>query len=158
MEEKQVEGRPITLNFKDTYFRLLNLFRAFDSRLEQSSKQIKSNDFRFFVLQTMLLSIQNTFETVRYLCSENLEDTRGKVEFMFSVTPLARTILDMVFNVVFIFEDFEARTQWYSIWLARISQANFEVENKVWPARIFERVGAPFRTRLWAIRAFENKI
>lgn len=65
------------------------------------------------VLQATVKVAANTYNSVRYLCAEKPPDPARKLEYAVSVSPLSRTILDSLFNVVFLFEDFPSRIQWY---------------------------------------------
>jgi hypothetical protein len=65
------------------------------------------------VLQATVKVSANTYHTVRHLCAERPPDPNRKLEYAISVPPLARTILDSVFNVAFLLEDFPDRIAWY---------------------------------------------
>ena len=65
------------------------------------------------VLQATVKLAVNTYNSVRFLCAEKPPDPMRKLEYAVSVPPLARSILDSVFNAVFLFEDFPTRIQWY---------------------------------------------
>jgi hypothetical protein len=54
-----------------------------------------------------------TFKATLYLLADKPEDPKRKLEFAIVVPPLNRTILDMVFNVIFILDDYRDRLCWY---------------------------------------------
>jgi hypothetical protein len=54
-----------------------------------------------------------TYQSVRFLCADKPENPARKLEFAVSVPPLARTILDSVFTVIFLLEDFPVRWNWF---------------------------------------------
>ena len=56
---------------------------------------------------------ENTYHTVRILCADPHPHPSVRPEFVVSVPPLARTILDSLFTVVFLFEDLPERIKWY---------------------------------------------
>jgi hypothetical protein len=70
-----------------------------------------------FALKTILLSMvkitENTYRSIRYLCADRPEDASRKLEFAVSVPPLARTILDSIFTIVYLFADPNSRLEWY---------------------------------------------
>ena len=55
----------------------------------------------------------NTYKSIRFICADVPPDPLRRPEYALSVPPLARTILDNVFTVVFLFENLPARTQWF---------------------------------------------
>lgn len=56
---------------------------------------------------------QNTYESIRYLCADKPADAGRKLEFSVSVPPLARTILDTLCTVIFLFDNVQQRISWY---------------------------------------------
>ena len=54
-----------------------------------------------------------TFVASLYLLADSPADPCRHLEFTVAVPPLTRTILDMLFNFVFIFDDFQERLCWY---------------------------------------------
>lgn len=55
----------------------------------------------------------NTYETIKYFCAEKPEDPFRKIEFADAAPPLLRSLVDEIFTVVFIAEDFPNRVQAY---------------------------------------------
>ena len=54
-----------------------------------------------------------TYVATCYLLADKPEDTHRHLEFAIAAPPLNRTVLDLVFNVVFIFDDFHEHLCWY---------------------------------------------
>jgi hypothetical protein len=65
------------------------------------------------VVRLLIAASENTYRTIRFICADKPEDESRKLQYALSVPPLARTILDTLFTVVFLFEDLPARTAWY---------------------------------------------
>ncbi len=69
-------------------------------------------DLKLFLLGTVKIT-ENTYRSIRYLCADKPEDVSRKLEFAVSVPPLARTILDSLFTVVYLFDDVDRRVEWF---------------------------------------------
>lgn len=54
-----------------------------------------------------------TYVATCYLLADTPEDPHRHLEFAVAAPPLNRTVLDLVFNVVFIFDDYNERLCWY---------------------------------------------
>lgn len=65
------------------------------------------------VLRGTIAVTENTYHTVRILCADPHPHPSVRPEFVVSVPPLARTVLDSLFTVVFLFEDLPVRMKWY---------------------------------------------
>ncbi|HEV7920010.1 MAG TPA: hypothetical protein VGR02_04380 [Thermoanaerobaculia bacterium] len=65
------------------------------------------------VLRLLIAISENTYRTIRYFSAEKPPDGARKLQYTLSAPPLARTILDALFTVVFLFEDLHERTSWY---------------------------------------------
>jgi len=67
------------------------------------------------IFHSFVLAAETTYKTIIWICAE-LPDLEGKgrdPQFVLSVPPLARAILDQVFTVCFLSEDIEERSFWY---------------------------------------------
>ncbi len=64
-------------------------------------------------LRGFVLISRNTFRTIRYFCADKPPDTERRLEYSLSASPLARVILEAVFNTAFLLEDLSARTSWF---------------------------------------------
>jgi len=56
------------------------------------------------VLSLMTHVVRVTWDSVRFLCANKVEQPPRRLDFAVAVPPLSRTILDAVFNIVFIFD------------------------------------------------------
>jgi hypothetical protein len=54
-----------------------------------------------------------TYFTVRWVCADKPKDPSRKLEYCLSLPPCLRTILDSLFNVLFVLEEFPERLVWY---------------------------------------------
>jgi len=105
-----------------------NLLRGFDRVLTQKGAAAKKSDWSFLVLRMLLRLNENTYQAIRFLCSDNLEEKGGEKEFSLSTPAMARTILDTVFYIVWILYDPESRTMMYM----RSGWATIQAELKRW--------------------------
>lgn len=67
------------------------------------------------IFHSFVLAAETTYKTIIWICAE-LPDLEGKgrdPQFVLSVPPLARAILDQVFTVCFLSEDIKERSFWY---------------------------------------------
>ncbi|MDA8100216.1 MAG: hypothetical protein M0042_11395 [Nitrospiraceae bacterium] len=65
------------------------------------------------LVRSLVLVSANTYHTMRFFCADVPVDSVRKPEYALSASPLARTILDALFTVVFIFDDLSENTTWY---------------------------------------------
>ena len=65
------------------------------------------------ILLSMVKITENTYRSIRYLCADRPADVNRRMEFAVSVPPLARSILDSIFTIVFIMDDPSNRLEWY---------------------------------------------
>lgn len=68
---------------------------------------------RSLLLALLRLSI-NTYRTIRFLIAEFPENPARKPEYVLSVPPLTRSILDALFTIVFLFGNLRERVDWYA--------------------------------------------
>jgi hypothetical protein len=90
------------------------LLTVFSNKLEREwpSRWASLTEPMVYVRGTVLLT-ENTYKSIRFLAAETPPIPSRKLEFGISVPPLARTILDSVFTVAFMFEDLPARWSWF---------------------------------------------
>ena len=62
-------------------------------------------------LRAFVLVSRNIYRTMGYFCADKPPDPDRKPEYASAAGPLARVILEIVFNVVFMLEDLPARTE-----------------------------------------------
>ena len=65
------------------------------------------------LVEGILRITDNTHKTIRFLVADVPKRAGRKPEFALSVGPLARTILDSLFTLVFAFQDLPSRAEWY---------------------------------------------
>ncbi len=65
------------------------------------------------LLRYLVLVSDNTYHTMRFFCADEPKGEKPKSEYALSAPPLARTVLDALCTVIFLFEDLEARVTWY---------------------------------------------
>jgi hypothetical protein len=65
------------------------------------------------VLESIMRVTRNTYQSIRFLAADTPENPARKLEYSLSVTPLARTLADTLFNLVFLFQDLPERSRWY---------------------------------------------
>jgi len=56
---------------------------------------------------------KNTYRTIRWICADEPHYEDRRLEYSVTVPPLARTIVDHIFTLVFVSEDVINRSQWY---------------------------------------------
>jgi hypothetical protein len=62
-------------------------------------------------LRAFVLVSHNIFRAMRYFCADKPPDPSRKPEYANAARPLARVILEIVFNVIFLLEDLTSRTE-----------------------------------------------
>lgn len=60
-----------------------------------------------------LLGGENTYRTIKYIAADTPADPTRRWSYMLAIPPLNRTILDAIFNLVYLFEDLETRFRWF---------------------------------------------
>lgn len=64
------------------------------------------------LVETLLRASENTYQTILHLCVEE-PNWPQRPEYVLSVGPLNRTLLDTLFTLVFLFENPRERSEWY---------------------------------------------
>ncbi len=86
--------------------RLDNLYQAVHNKLEREwPVSLDPTGALPVLLRGFVLLSANTFKSVRYLCADHPPDANRRPEYALSVPPLARTLMDTLFNIVFLFEN-----------------------------------------------------
>jgi hypothetical protein len=75
--------------------------------------QIEAHSASPMVLRMLVSVSNNTYRTIRYICADVPPDPSRKLEYSVSAQPLARTILDALFTIVFLSEELTERTAWF---------------------------------------------
>lgn len=110
---------------------LQGLLRNMDSELVRRLKlAMASRDLeaerRLSLFWTMLRVTRNSYEAVSFLCSDTDDSPKRKREFVLILPPTNRQILDLLFTLVFMLDDFPTRSRDYE--LASYRQARKEYD------------------------------
>lgn len=86
-------------------------------------------DLPMVVIQTVRIS-SITAKAMHYLCFDKPEDPFRKKEFSVALPPLTRTLVDTLFNVVYVFDSVEDRLRWYLAagWSGEIRELDRQTE------------------------------
>ena len=102
------------LNFSLVREKLDDLYQAVHNKLEREwPDTLDSTGALPVLLRGFVLVSANTYHSVRYLCADRPPDASRRPEFAISVPPLARTLVDTLFNIVFLFANPGAHIRWY---------------------------------------------
>jgi AraC-like DNA-binding protein len=89
-----------------------NLLIATGSKLEREwPANLVAHDGLAPTLRALIMVSANTYRTIVYICADTPESIERKLEYGLSATPLARTLLDALFAVVYLFDDPRARPE-----------------------------------------------
>jgi hypothetical protein len=82
------------------------------------------------LVEGLLRTTENTYRTVRFVCAEHPRDPARRLEFALSVPPLARTVLDTLFTIIFLSQDLPIMAAWYfkSGWREIVEEHNRQLE------------------------------
>jgi hypothetical protein len=97
---------------------LQGLLRNIDSELARRMKQAqasgnKESERILSLLLTMLRFTRNSYEAVSFLCSTMDEAPKRKKEFVIVLPPANRQLLDLLFTLVFMMDEFPTRSLAY---------------------------------------------
>ncbi len=65
------------------------------------------------LVQLHLQLTHTSYQATRFICAEQPEDPKRKIEYISAVPPIARSMLDGVFNIIFVSTDPEKKTRHY---------------------------------------------
>jgi len=104
----------ITLPFDTIRSELATALIAVGNKLEREwPTKWKTYPEAAVILRGTVAVTANTYHTIRILCADPHPHPSVKREFVVSVPPLARTVLDSLFTIGFLFEDLPVRAKWY---------------------------------------------
>jgi hypothetical protein len=84
--------------------------------LNQSTESLDSEAERKFSLFLMMLRFtKNSYEAASFLCSDADDAPKRKREFVLILPPINRQLLDLLFTLVFMLDDFPARSLAYEL-------------------------------------------
>jgi hypothetical protein len=66
----------------------------------------------FLFLELLVRVSGDTWDTIRFICRDKLEQGR-RLEFVYAVPPLTRTLLDSLLTIIFIFDNPDTHIRWY---------------------------------------------
>jgi hypothetical protein len=67
----------------------------------------------FSLLNLMIRFARNSYDAVRYVAGTTPEDSRRRPDFVMVVPPINRQLLDLLFSLVYMLDDFSARSLQY---------------------------------------------
>ena len=99
---------------------LQGLLRNTDGELVRRLKQAMTSrdsaqERKLSLFLTMLRFTRNSYEAVSFLCSDANDTQRRKREFVLILPPTNRQLLDLLFTLVFMLDDFPARSMAYEL-------------------------------------------
>ncbi|SRR5216683_2085116 len=107
------------MKWKEIDFRMIGpqidtLLAAFANTIEREwpAKWKELGQAHLLVLGSVKLSA-TTYQLIKFLCQDKYLDPWQKREFITSVPPLTRSILDSLFNLVFLFDDVPRKAEMY---------------------------------------------
>jgi hypothetical protein len=91
-----------------------NLCQAVHNKIEREWPADGDDAGRLPVmLRALVLVSANTFRTIRFVCAERPPNPDRRPEFVVSVPPLTRTLVDTLFTIVFLYNSPEDNLRWY---------------------------------------------
>jgi hypothetical protein len=99
---------------------LQGLLRNMDSELTRLFKQAMTShdreaERRLSLFLIMLRFTKNSYEAVSFLCSDSDDAPKRKREFALILPPTNRQLLDLLFTLVFMLDEFPARSMAYEL-------------------------------------------
>ena len=106
-------GRPV-LDFAVVGDDFKTLATAVENKIEREFPRALDSisGLRYLVLAHVKIT-RNTSEVIRYLCADQPEDPWRKPGFCIAVFPLARTVLESLYSVLFLLDDPTTRAPWF---------------------------------------------
>jgi len=102
------------LDFELLRQELDSLIRAFIYKVDREfpKRLAHLSAFRECVLVCLFWG-ENTYRTIRYISADKPHDVTRRWSYMLAIPSLNRTVLDATFNLVYLFEDVDARFKWF---------------------------------------------
>lgn len=90
---------------------LKKLLKAFPNLIYGSwPDEVKPDGGAQLILHSFATVATNTYETIIWICAEKPDSRGRKLEFVLSIPPLLRALLDQVFTICFMSEDVAGRS------------------------------------------------
>lgn len=125
------------------------LGRRFAQAMRSSNRQDERNSSLFLM---MLRFTHNSFEAISFLCSDEDDAPKRKREFALLLAPTNRQLLDLLFTLVYMLDDFPTRSVDYELSAYR----QLREENEKHHARY--GTDAKWQTRLADMREFQRRL
>jgi len=99
---------------------LQGLLRNIDSELVRRLKAAvtardSESERRVSLFLTMMRLTKNCYEAVSFICSDSDDNSKRKREFVLILPPTNRQLLDLLFTLVFMLDDFPTRSMAYEL-------------------------------------------
>src|SRR5437667_1154248 len=99
---------------------LQGLLRNMDSELARLLKEAMTShdsvaERRLTLFLTMVRFTKNSYEAASFLCSDADDTPKRKREFVLILPPTNRQLLDLLFTLMFMLDDFPARSMAYEL-------------------------------------------
>ncbi len=114
MTDVTTDAKKESLDFALVWDRLGSLYQAVHNKLEREwPVSLDPTEALPVLLRGFVLLSANTLKSIGYLCADHPPDANRRPEYALSVPPLARTLMDTLFNIVFLFENPSENIRWY---------------------------------------------
>jgi len=91
-----------------------NLLKSTVNKLDREwPKTLQNETLANVFFESLLRITENTYRSILTLAAEKSENPFHRREFGLSVPPLARSLLDILFSIVFVLQDIPAHARWY---------------------------------------------
>src|SRR6266481_5930728 len=95
---------------------LINMDRDLERRLERAKQSPdREQERRLSLLMMMMRFTGNSYDAVSFLLTTEGDDPKRKSRFALVVPPINRQILDLLFSLVFMLDDFPERSLAYEL-------------------------------------------
>jgi hypothetical protein len=110
---------------------LQGLLRNIDSELVRRLRRAATSrdseaERRVSLFLTMIRLTKNCYEAVSFICSDSDDNPKRKREFILILPPTNRQLLDLLFTLVFMLDDFPARSMAYELGGYRQAREEFD--------------------------------
>jgi len=103
-----------TLDFNMIRDKFSNLLKSTFNKLDREwPKTLQNEPLANVFFEALVRITENTYHSILALAAEKSESPFHRREFGLSITPLARSLLDSLFSIVFALEDIPTRVRWY---------------------------------------------
>lgn len=107
------------------------LARQFEQAAKRQARDAERTLSRFLILTRFTI---NSYESVCFIVSDTDDGSRRKKDFVLVLPPINRQLMDMLFNIIYITDDFATRSLDYELYGYRQAREQYE--------RTYKRFGA----------------